>query len=266
MTSEDRSRSTVVGTARAKLPLKVANPTPVQPVYRRAVRIAGGVVRAVVDCDWDDAVNLPATGPVIVVSNHISDFDPLVLAQYLIWNGRWPRALGKSELWKVPGIGRLARATGQIPVERNTERAKDALVHAEEALRAGECVVIYPEGTKTADPQTWPMTARPGAARLALSTGAPVVPVAQWGANDVMPGKKLTWPRLWPRKTMIVRAGPPVDLRDLGGVDDPESVRRASLRIMAAITGLVAEIRGEQAPEMVFDIRVGHRVPREQEG
>ncbi|HML51471.1 MAG TPA: lysophospholipid acyltransferase family protein [Propionicimonas sp.] len=266
MSFEDRPQPPVVGAARARLPLKVANPTPVQPVYRRTVRIVGGLVRALVDCDWDDASNLPAAGPVIVVSNHISDFDPVALAQYLIWNGRWPRALGKSDLWRIPGIGQLARATGQIPVERNTDRAKDALVHAEAALRAGECVVIYPEGTKTADPQTWPMTSRPGAARLALSTGAPVVPVAQWGANYVMAGKKLTWPRFWPRKTMIMRAGTPVELHDLGGADDPESVRRASLRIMAALTGLLAEIRGEEPPELVFDIRVGHRVPREQEG
>lgn len=219
-----------------------------------------------VDCDWDDASNLPADGPVIVVSNHISDFDPIALAQYLIWNGRWPRALGKSDLWKIPAIGHLARATGQIPVERNTERAKDALVHAKEALSAGECVVIYPEGTITADPQTWPMTARPGAARLALSTGAPVVPVAQWGANLVMPGKKPTWPRLWPRKTMIMRCGAPIDLHDLGDADDPEAVRRASLRIMAALNAGLADIRGEEPPEMVFDIRVGHRVQRAQEG
>lgn len=259
---EEPLRPAVRGAARAKLALKVANPTPVQPIYRRTVRAVGGLVRAAVDCDWDDAATLPADGAVIVVSNHISKFDPIALAQYLIWNGRWPRALGKSDLWRVPLIGQLARATGQIPVERNTERAKDALVHAKEALAAGECVVIYPEGTITADPQTWPMTARPGAARLALSTGVPVVPVAQWGANLLMPGKKATWPRLLPRKTMVMRVGSPIDLQDLGTADDPEAVRKASARIMTVLTDMLAEIRGEMAPEMVFDIRVGHRVPR----
>lgn len=260
--SSQQQRPIGEGTERAKLPLRVANPTAVQPVYRRTVRIVGALVRAMVDCDWDDAANLPREGAVLVVSNHISDFDPVALAQYLIWNGRWPRALGKSDLWKIPGIGHLARATGQIPVERNTERAKDALVHAKQALAAGECVVIYPEGTITADPQTWPMTARPGAARLALSTGVPVVPVAQWGANEVMPGKKPTWPRLWPRKTMIMRAGAPIDLSDLGDPDDPAAVTKASARIMAALTAMLADIRGEEPPEMVYDIRVGHRVPR----
>ena len=173
--SQDRPERLPSGPDRARLPLRVANPTPVQPVYRRLVRFAGRLLRLMVDRDWDDAANLPATGGVIVVSNHISYFDPPNLAHYLVWNGRWPRALGKADLWRVPVIGWLAKSTGQIPVERGTERAKDALVHAREALDQGECVVIYPEGTVTADPQTWPMTARPGAARLALASGAPVI-------------------------------------------------------------------------------------------
>lgn len=263
MTSADdqRPRPIRMTSDRARLPLKIANPHPVQPTYRRMARVAGWLLLRLVDRDWDDAANIPAAGGVIVVSNHISDFDPPCLGHYLIWNGRWPRALGKSDLWKIPVIGYLARATGQIPVERGTDRAKDALVHAREALEAGECVVIYPEGTITADPETWPMVARPGAAKLALSTGFPVVPVAQWGANFVMPGKKPVWPRFRPRRTMVFRAGSPVDLSDLVGEDSPEAAQRASARIMAALTSLVAEIRHEAAPSEVFDMRQGRRIP-----
>ncbi|MFT4109646.1 lysophospholipid acyltransferase family protein [Propionicimonas sp.] len=246
----------------AGVPLRIANPTPVQPTYRRLARVAGWLLRRLTDQDWDDAANLPRSGGVIVVSNHISNFDPPALCHYLVWHGRWPRALGKSDLWKLPVIGWLARATGQIPVERGTDRARDALVHAREALEAGELVVIYPEGTITADPDTWPMTARPGTARLALDTGYPVVPVGQWGANLVMPGKKPVWPRFRPRRTMAFRTGAPVDLADLAGSDDPQAVAEAGTRIMAAITALVAEIRGEQPPDDVYDIRVGRRVPR----
>jgi len=121
--------------------------------------------------------------------------------------------------------------------------------------------VIYPEGTITADPDTWPMTARPGAARLALQTGYPVVPLGQWGANDVMPGKKPVWPRFRPRRTMVFRMGDPVRLDDLDA-SDGEAVRIAGARIIAALTGLVSEIRGIDAPADVYDIRVGHRVPR----
>jgi 1-acyl-sn-glycerol-3-phosphate acyltransferase len=244
-----------------RLPLRVANPSPVQPAYRRLAGFAGWLLRRLVDVDWDDAVQLPRTGGVIVVSNHISNFDPPALAHYVIWHGRWPRALGKLDLWSVPVVGWLARRTGQIPVERGTERAKDALVHAREALEAGECIVIYPEGTITADPDTWPMTPRPGAARLALQTGYPVVPLGQWGANKVMPGKKPVWPRFRPRPTMVFRMGDPVRLDDLDASDD-EAVRIAGARIMAAITGLVAGIRGIEPPDDVYDIRVGRRVPR----
>lgn len=245
-----------------RTPLSQANPTPVQPTYRRLARFAGWLLRLLTDQDWDDAANLPRAGGVILVSNHISNFDPPALAQYLIWRGRWPRALGKSDLWKVPVIGWLAQRTGQIPVERGTERARDALVHAEEALAAGELIVIYPEGTITADPDTWPMTARPGAARLALKTGYPVIPVGQWGAHLVMPGKKPVWPRFRPRRTMVFRTGAPVDLSDLAGRTDSEAVAAAGVRIMAAVTALVAQIRQIDPPEDVYDIRVGARVPR----
>lgn len=247
---------------RARLALRVANPTPVEPAYRRLVRFAGWLLRLMVDRDWDDAANLPSTGPVIVVSNHISYFDPPNLAHYLVWSGRWPRALGKADFWRVPILGWLARATGQIPVERGTERAKDALVHAREALNRGECVVIYPEGTVTADPEVWPMTPRPGAARLALATGVPVVPVGQWGAHLVMPGKRPGWPKLRPRRTVSFRCGAPVELSDLYGRTDSEAEVVASARIMASLTELVIQLRGEPAPVDVYDIRVGRRVPR----
>lgn len=245
----------------AQLPLRVANPTPVQPVYRRLARTAGWLLRRITRQDWDGAAQLPAQGAAIVVANHISRFDPAVLAHYLIWQGRrWPRALGKAELWKVPVLGWLARSSGQIPVERGTERAKDALVHAEAALASGECVVIYPEGTVTGDPQTWPMTLRPGAARLALRTGAPVIPVGQWGAHFVLPGKTATWPRLWPKHTMTLRMGDPVDLSDLVGREDRQAQLIASARIREAIVALVAQIRGEEPPQEVYDIRAGRRV------
>lgn len=246
----------------AQVPLNLANPTPVQPAYRRLGHIGGWILRRLTRQDWGPADALPKTGGIIVVANHISNFDPPVVAHFLIWNGRWPRTLGKSEIWKVPLLGRLATACGQIPVERNTSRARNSLIHAEEALAAGECVLIYPEGTRTADPELWPMTARPGTARLALKTGCPVVPLGQWGAQDVMPGRKLTWPRFFPRKTMHFRVGEPVDLSDLVGRVDAVAVAEANDRIMSAITSLVGEIRGEEPPADRFDIRLGRRVPR----
>ncbi|MFZ0530302.1 MAG: lysophospholipid acyltransferase family protein [Propionicimonas sp.] len=245
---------------RAGLRLAEANRTPVQPAYRRIAGFGGWLLRRLTKQDWDVAEHLPA-GAVIVVANHISNFDPPTLAHYLIWNGRWPRMLGKAELWRIPVLGWVLRACGQIPVQRGTDRAEDALVHAEAALAAGECVVIYPEGTVTADPGTWPMTALPGAARLALRTGVPVIPVGQWGANLVMPGKNLTWPRLWPKPTMIVRMGSPVNLGDLAGRTDNRAAAAAGVRIMDDVTALVAGIRAEAPPAGRYDLRRGERRP-----
>ncbi len=239
----------------AALSLRAANPSPVQPAYRRIAGFAGWLMRRVTRQNWDDAPHLPRTGGVVVVANHISNADPLALAHYLIWQGRWPRFLAKIEVWSMPVAGWAAKATGQIPVRRGAHDASDSLAAARAALAAGECVVVYPEGTITGDPDGWPMTGRNGAARLALATGAPLVPVGQWGAQLLLGGKKPAWPRFVPRPTMTLRTGPAVDLEDLAGRDDPEAVQLATDRMMAAIVAVVEEIRGESAPPERFDPR-----------
>lgn len=241
----------------ARLPLAGANSTPVQPAYRRLARFAGWLLRRLTRQDWDDATYLPRSGGAIVVANHISNADPLALAHYLIWHGRWPRFLAKIEVWSMPIAGWVVRATGQIPVRRGARDASDSLAAAKQALAAGECVVVYPEGTITTDPHGWPMTGHTGAARLALATGAPLVPVGQWGAQLLLGGKKPTWPRLVPKPVMTLRAGPPVELAGLAGREDAEAVDRATERMMAAIVALVEQIRGESAPAERFDPRVG---------
>ena len=234
-----------------------------EPVYRGLASLVGFVFRHGTREEWGDAAALPRTGGVLVVANHVSYLDPLAMGRYLIWNGRWPRFLGKSEVWKIPVISWLARGCRQIPVQRGTIRAADALAAARAALDAGECVGIYPEGGRTRDPDLWPQTHRSGAARLALSTGNPVVPVGVWGTQDVMPGRRVTWPRVFPRQHIRLVMGPPVPLDDLmGRANDPRAVAEAGHRIMAAITALVEELRGESAPEGVWDPRRGERVPR----
>ena len=81
-------------------------------------------------------------------------------------------------------------------------------------MRDGECVVIYPEGTLTRDPELWPMAGKSGAARIALATGCPVIPVGQWGAQEILPPYAKT-PDLFPRKHLTLKAGDPVPLDDL---------------------------------------------------
>lgn len=253
--------------SRAALSLSAVNDAPAEPLFRALAQIVGPVLRVVTKQDWRGGDKLPRTGPVIVVTNHISNFDPVALGHFLIWHGRWPRALAKSELWHVPVVGWLARSLAQIPVERRTPRARESLAAAADALAKGECVVIYPEGTITADPDGWPMTGHPGAARLALQTGVPVVPIGQWGPHLVMAGRRASIPRLFPRSTMHVLVGDPVDLHDLyDASDSPTAAAEGSLRIMDAITALVGELRQEAPPKDRYDRRAGKRIPRDWAG
>ena len=113
--------------------------------------------------------------------------------------------------------------------------------------------MFYPEATYTADPDGWPMKAKNGIGRIALVTGAPVIPLANWGTQDVMPpGSGL--PRLFPRKRVSVVAGPPVDLSAwVGGPRTRTALDAATAAIMSDVTKLVGEIRGETPPGKPYD-------------
>lgn len=203
--------------------------------------------------DWRGSENLPRSGAVIVVSNHISYADPLIFAQYLYKNGRAPRFLGKASIFKVPVIGRIIAGSGQIPVERESESASHALDHAIAFLASGHCLGVYPEGTLTRDSHGWPMRAKTGIARLAIITQVPVIPCAQWGAQELLPtyGKK---PKLFPRTKVSVWAGAPLSFEKWKGLEnDVDALEEATNYVMESITGILENIRGEKAPEEVFD-------------
>lgn len=199
---------------------------------------------------WRGTSHIPRTGGVIVAVNHISYVDPLVVGHLLYNAGRVPLYMGKLEMFGWPVVGSVMRLTGQIPVNRNSPDASLSLRHAVAALEAGECVVIYPEGTVTRDPDYWPMAGRTGVARLALLSGAPVIPVAQWGAQRILGRDRR--PRLLPRRTISILVGPPVDL-GVGGEEgnSMEALHAATRQVMAALTRQLAELRGEPAPELV---------------
>lgn len=202
---------------------------------------------------WQGANYIPKSGPAIVCCNHISYFDPLVFAQFLYKNGRAPRFLGKVAIFKVPVVGFVLRTAGQVPVERETSDARGALVHAIAFLKAGHLLGVYPEGTLTRDEDTWPMVAKTGLARLAVITKAPVIPVAQWGAQEVMPtyGKKI---KFFPRTKLQVKAGPPLDFSKWYGMEgDPQAMTEATAYAMSAITNILEELRGQKRPIEIFD-------------
>lgn len=243
-------------------PLRVANREPASFLFRAAARLASLLLRLTTRQDWHGGPGLPTSGGVIVVVNHISNFDPVALGHFVIWSGRWPRYLAKRELWDVPVLGRLLGALDQIPVARNTDSAADALVAARAALSLGRCVVVYPEGTITGDPDGWPMTGLPGAATLARQTGCPVVPIGQWGAHEVMGFRKATFPRIVPRRVMRMEIGQAFAPETPSSVPDPERVQALSVAYMDAVAQLVGRLRGSVPPEDRYDPRRGMRVPQ----
>lgn len=251
----------------------------VGPVYMSAVAVCMPLLSVFTKRDWRGLDILRRTYPphdgIIVAANHISYADPLCLAHALWEAGRPPRFLAKESLFRTKGIGPIVRGADQIPVYRFDGNPSDVLRAAVDALNHGEAVTLYPEGTVTRDPQMWPMQGKTGAARMAFLSGATVIPVAQWGAQEIQrPYTKEV--KLLPRKTIHVQVCEPVPLDDLreklGPVDfdsdiPPEILHEATDRIVAAITAGLEQIRGPGAPEtpMYFDRAAEEREHRQSE-
>lgn len=176
--------------------------------------------------------HVPATGPAIIASNHVSYLDGLAVAYAIYRAGRRARFLAKSGLFKVPVVGWVLRTGGQIPVERGTRAAPQSLARAEDSLARGEVVVVFPEGTTTTSPDLRPLRPKSGVARLALRSGVDVIPCATWGGQwfwtkhlGVRPG---------PGKEVWVRFGPPVSFEAYAGREED---RRAWQEVADAIMG-----------------------------
>jgi 1-acyl-sn-glycerol-3-phosphate acyltransferase len=225
------------------------------PVWRLFTVVTfAPILRTLVRNKWAGQENIPKTGPVIIAPNHMSYADWGTDALFFQANGRYPTFLIKASAFKVRFIGKMLYGCGQIPVNRGAADAALALKQAEQALKEGAAVIIYPEGTATRDPGLWPMVAKTGVARLALATGAPVVPVARWGTQNVLPygSKKF---KLWPRQTVRTVAGKPVDLSAWAGQHtSARALRAATDAIMAEVTALVASLRDEEPPAIPFDL------------
>jgi 1-acyl-sn-glycerol-3-phosphate acyltransferase len=215
------------------------------PVYTLAKVVVPPVIRFWVRLDCQGLRNIPSHGPVVIAANHISYFDPLCLGVLIHSAGRQVRFLAKSELYRNPLLGAILRGAGQIPVYRETRGAGQALVHAVEAMREGAAVAIYPEGTTTRNPDFSPMAAKNGVARLAALTGAPVVPVGQWGAHLLFTRGKLGPFRRGIR--VVERAGPAIDL-GLAPDAPLSELNQARDKVMAAIAGLVEEAKAGWHP------------------
>ena len=204
-----------------------------------------------------EAARTLPSGPIIVISNHTSYADGVMLALACRRMGRSLRLLATSGVFGAPLLGTVARRLGFIKVKRGAADASTSLDEATHALAEGEAVGIFPEGRLTRDPMMWPERAKTGAVRLALRTGAPIVPVAMVGAHRVISRHRVV-PNLVfnlvRRPTVDTRVGEPIDVRKLMNIGQtteptPDEVRLAADLVMSRLVAVVGELRGERAPD-----------------
>jgi 1-acyl-sn-glycerol-3-phosphate acyltransferase len=224
-----------------------------------AVRIVAGILapiaRLMFKVEVKNIEKLPNTGAYILAPNHATNIDALAIA-YFIWvkTKRAPHFLAKEKLFSIPLVGKILLAAGQIPVFRTGgQRNDDSLRVAHAYLQAGHSVCVFPEGTLTRDPDSWPMRGKTGAVRLALDSGVPVYPVGQWGSEQVMARYSSKFrPGFWKKVTVLV--GDEIDLvRFRKPNPTPAEVLEATEVVMGAITELVEQLRGEKAPDRRWD-------------
>ncbi|NQY56455.1 MAG: HAD-IB family hydrolase [Ilumatobacteraceae bacterium] len=208
--------------------------------------------------EFDGIDNIPRSGPAIVVFNHRSYFDPLVMGLLLAKTGRNVRGLGKKEVFDVPLVGRIMKAAGGIRVDRGTgsDEPLDAAVNA---VRGGDLLMLAPQGTIPRGPAFFDpvLKGRWGAARLAAATKAPVIPVGLWGTE-----------RVWPRSARMPKMSMTDRPRVSATVGEPVALKYKSpdkdtKRIMTAISELLPpESRDEHDPteeELLATFPPGYR-------
>jgi 1-acyl-sn-glycerol-3-phosphate acyltransferase len=224
-----------------------------EPVYRGLAAVILPAVAAMAKLNIRGHEHVPAKGAFVLSPNHYSEIDPVIMAVAIYRSGRIPRFMAKASLFEIPVIGRILTTAGQIPVERAGRSSHgEPMQAARQVVRDELGVIIYPEGSLTRDPALWPMRGKTGAVRMALEAGVPLIPAAHWGTQHLMPryGKMI---HPFPRKPIDILFGPPVDLSDFAGRTDQAAMNEATDRLMAAIAGLLGELRGEAPPAERWD-------------
>ncbi|MEY4061122.1 MAG: hypothetical protein RIQ31_784 [Actinomycetota bacterium] len=212
------------------------------------------IVRGLFRLEAKGVEKLPKQGAYILVANHVTNVDALAVA-YFVYRvlRRAPHFLAKESLFRIPVIGRILLAAGQIPVYRSGHRNDAPMRAANSYLDAGHSIAIFPEGTLTRHPELWPMRGKTGAVRLAIETNVPVYPMAQWGSEKVLPqyGSKFR-PGFW--KPVQILVGDEINLDKYRKKQlTPTEVNEATDLVMREITALVEKLRGEKAPSDLWD-------------
>ncbi|MGC3020194.1 lysophospholipid acyltransferase family protein [Brevibacterium sp. FAM 24630] len=223
-----------------------------------AATAAFGLMRTATKMSVRGIEHLPPKGTgIIVAAYHANHLDPILVGLALKRNGRMPHFLAKSTLFSG-ALGLILKTIGQIPVLRSSASAGDSLEYAKDALAHGQTVVIYPEGTLTKDPELWPQHFKTGTARLALETGAPIIPAAHWGLNTIFPRgqKKLRFKPFSNESTVVF--GPPVDYSDLWvHRAEKATMGKLSKRLKDTIARMVAELSERALPQRFEEKETG---------
>lgn len=222
-------------------------------VFTLVASILAPLIRLMFRVKTQGMENLPKGG-YILVANHVNYLDPLAFAySVFIHMKRTPHYLAKESLFRLPIIGALLPKVGQIPVYRTGRSNDEPLRAAIEFLKAGQVVVVFPEGTLTRDPDLWPMRGKSGAIRLAIELGLPIVPAGHWGIEKIL-GTYTKKFKPNPFHTVNVVIGKPMRFDELrkDGVSAQE-VNGATEKVMREIAAIVGELRGETPPKELWD-------------
>lgn len=224
------------------------------PVFRFLAAVLIPTFNAMMRFVIIDGDKVPKTGAFVLSPNHITNIDPVIIGQTLWKLGRAPRFLAKASLFRIPFVGWLLTRSGQVPVDRRGfVRGANPLAAGKSIAASGLALIVYPEGSITRDPDLWPMRGKFGAVRTALEVGVPLIPVAHWGDQEVLPAYRGGF-HPFPRHTVTVKFGDPVDLsRFRGHRVDSAALAEATGILMAAIASLVGELRGETPPAERWD-------------
>lgn len=204
--------------------------------WRFGVVVVAFLARLVFRIRVAGAERVPATGPAIHASNHVSALDGLTLALTTAQNARrMTRFLVAAEFFDKATVGWALRLYRQIPLNRGKADA-GALDEAVATIREGAVAGIFPEGKVNPDPDGGLQRGRRGIGRIALATGAPVVPVGIWGTQDRWPKSGLHYRRPW-RRTIAVVYGEPIEPRG-----DPQSLEDVQVFTDLAMTGIAKQV------------------------
>jgi 1-acyl-sn-glycerol-3-phosphate acyltransferase len=237
------------------IPMPKIGPREMTPALRIVASILQPIARLMFKVEAEGIEKLPKKGAYILTPNHATNVDALAVAYFIyVVLKRAPHFLTKESLFKIPVVGKILLAAGQIPVFRTGgQRNDDSLRAAYAYLEQGHSICVFPEGTLTREPDMWPMRGKTGAVRLALESGVPVYPVGQWGSEQIMSRYSSKFrPGFWKKVRFVV--GDEIDLSQYRKEQlAPAELYEATEVVMKHITKLVEQLRGESAPAQLWD-------------